>query len=137
MLSVGELSGRAGVPRRTIRYYESIDLLPRPSRAENGYRQYGEEDVRRLHFVRSARALDFTLDDIREILAFRDREEPPCGYVLNLMKLQMEVIEERIADLQRLRADLDRLYEAGRRLPEDVQMRSCVCHLIEAVPEQA
>ncbi len=130
MFEIGELSERSGVSSKTIRYYEEIGLLPPARRGENGYRLYDESDIARLQFVRNARALDFALDDIKEILAFKERDEPPCGYVLNLMEEQIHTISERIRQLEVLRAELARLYEIGRNLPEDAQMRSCVCHLI-------
>lgn len=131
MLRIGELSDHVGVPSKTIRYYEEIGLLPEPQRAENGYRIYADADVDRLQFIRRARALDFSLDDIAEILAFRERDEPPCRYVMDLMCDQIVVIEQRIRDLERLRDELTALHTAGQNLPEDVQMRACVCHLIQ------
>ncbi len=130
MLRIGELSEHTGVPSKTIRYYEDIGLLPEPQRSANGYRIYDEADVERLAFIRRARALDFALDDITEILAFREREEPPCRYVMDLMRSRIEDIEQRLRDLERLRDELTALYEAGQRLPEDARMKECVCHLI-------
>ena len=131
MFRIGELSALAGVSARTIRYYEKIGLLPPARRADNGYRLYDEADMERLRFIRRARALDFALDDIKEILAFRERGEPPCRYVMDVMSARIEEITARIRDLERLRDELTTLVEAGRRLPEDLQMNSCVCHLIE------
>lgn len=131
MLRIGDLSTLIGVPTKTIRYYESIGLLPKPQRSENGYRWYAEADVDRLQFIRRARALDFTLDDIAEILAFQERNEPPCRYVMAVMKEQIDEIQRRIRDLQHLRDELTALYEMGKGLPEDVQMRACVCHFIQ------
>lgn len=131
MFQIGELSARAGVPEKTIRYYEEIHLLPPARRGENGYRLYDDTDVERLRFVRRARELDFALDDIAEILAFRDRGEPPCRYVMTLMREQIDLIQERIRSLEQMRDELRMLHEAGRHLPEDIQMRTCVCHLIE------
>lgn len=131
MLSIGQLSQQTGISPQAIRYYERIALLPPPQRAANGYRVYTEADVERLNFIRRARALDFTLDEIDEILAFRERQEPPCSYVLDVMDRRIEEINARIRDLQRLRDEMTELYEAGRLLPEDVQMRECVCHLIK------
>ncbi len=131
MFQIGELSARTGVPEKTIRYYEDIALLPPPRRGQNGYRLYDETDIERLQFIRRARTLDFALDDIAEILAFRDRNEPPCRYVMALMRDQIDKIVERIRSLEQVRAELNILYEAGQRLPEDVQMRRCVCHLIQ------
>ncbi len=137
MFPIGELSERTGVTSKAISYYEEIELLPAAHRAENGYRVYEEPDVERLRFISRARALDFALDDIREILAFREREEPPCGYVMNLMQERIEEITNRIRDLERMQNELTVLHKAGQLLPEDVQMRSCVCHLLETGVEQS
>ncbi|MBZ0305956.1 MAG: heavy metal-responsive transcriptional regulator [Anaerolineae bacterium] len=131
MLSIGDLSDQTGVSTQTIRYYERIHLLPEPKRANNGYRIYNEIDVERLQFIQRARALDFSLDDVGEILAFRERNEPPCQYVMGVMKTQIDEILARIHDLERLRDELSNLYQAGKELPDDVQMRTCVCHLIK------
>lgn len=131
MASIGELSQQTGVSTQTIRYYEHINLLPKPRRASNGYRVYDNQDVERLLFVNRARRLDFALDDIAEILAFRDQNEPPCRYVMDVMAQQITEIERRITDLQRLRDELVALYRAGLTMPEDIEMKQCVCHLIK------
>lgn len=132
MLSIGELSQQTGVSTQTIRYYERIKLLPEPNRAGNRYRVYDDSDVERLLFVNRARQLDFALEDIAEILAFRDRHEPPCSYVMNLMTRQIAEIERRIADLQRLRGELVNLHRIGLTMPEDIEMKQCICHLIQS-----
>jgi DNA-binding transcriptional MerR regulator len=131
MLTIGELAKQTGTLDKTIRYYESIGLLPEPERADNGYRLYGETDVERLRFIRRARALDFALDDIDEILAFREQGQPPCSYVMDLMQRRLEEVEARIRDFEQMRDELKALYSAGQDLPEDVLMRDCVCHLIQ------
>lgn len=129
MFHIKDLSAKTGVSPKTIRYYESIQLLPTPSRATNGYRLYNEADLERLNFIRRARALDFTLEDIAAILAFRERGEPPCCFVMTTIQQRVVAIETRIQDLQRLHQELETLYEAGHTLPQDVQMQTCVCHL--------
>ena len=131
MVSIGELSQQTGVSTQAIRYYEQIKLLPAPKRAGNSYREYDDSDVERLQFVKRARQLDFALGDIAEILAFRDQNEPPCQYVMNVMAQQISAIEERVADLQRLRDELATLHRAGLTMPEDIEMKQCVCHLIQ------
>ena len=131
MYRIGEVSAQTGQSTKTIRYYEEINLTPSTERTANGYRIYSEEDVDRLRFIRSARALDFSLEDIEEILAFRDREEPPCRYVMDLMKDHIEKISDRIRELERLRSELGHLVEVGLTLPEDIQMKSCICHVIQ------
>ncbi len=137
MYSIGQISQKTGVSPETIRYYERIALLPSPHRADNGYRQYDDEDVERLQFIRRSRALNFALDEIQEILAFRERNEPPCHYVMGVMAEHIEEIETRIADLEKLRDDMQTLYEAGKHLPEDIQMKRCVCHLIQTSSNRA
>ncbi|HFD39378.1 MAG TPA: heavy metal-responsive transcriptional regulator, partial [Anaerolineae bacterium] len=86
----------------------------------------------RLQFIRRARALDFALDDIGEILAFRDRGEAPCLYVLRTIDRKIDEVEQRIADLEQLRRDLVELRQAAQGLPvDDVEGKECVCHLIQ------
>ena len=84
-MQIKTLADKTGLSDSTIRYYESIGLLPEPGRLSNGYRDYDESDVARLQFVAGARTLDFSLDDIAEILALRDRREAPCRVVLTLL----------------------------------------------------
>jgi DNA-binding transcriptional MerR regulator len=132
MFPIRELSRRASVPTKTIRYYEEIGLLPPAQRAENGYRVYDEADVERLKYIRQSRALDFALEDIGEILAFRDREELPCDYILDLVSEKIQEIEARIQDLERLRDQLRTMQEAGKRLPDDPALRRCACRHIQS-----
>jgi DNA-binding transcriptional MerR regulator len=131
MFQIRELSRRTGVPSKTIRYYEDIGLLAPAQRAENGYRLYGEADADRLRFIKNARALDFSLHEIAQILSARDRNNPPCTHVVELLRDHVSQIDARIRELQALRDELTHLYDEGKDLPEDIQMRTCVCHLIQ------
>ena len=72
VLSIGALSKRSGVNVETIRYYEKIGIMPKPNRTGGGYRTYGPEHVKRLHFVRRDRELGFTLDELRGLLRLVD-----------------------------------------------------------------
>lgn len=136
MYQIGEVSEKADVSTQAIRYYERIGVLPEARRSRNGYRIYDDNDVDRLRFVRSARALDFSLDDIQEILELRDQGMAPCTYVMGLMHEQITAIDDRIRQLQRLRGDLRRLHRAGLQMPDDVRMKECVCHLIESTGDE-
>ena len=136
ILEIGELSRQTGVAIKTIRYYEEIGLLAPARRGENRYRLYDPKEIERLRFIRSARALGFSLQEIAQILAARDRQEPPCNHVMSLIQSHIDEIEIRIRELDQLKRDLASLYEAGQALPEDVDMRSCVCHLIKTSPRQ-
>ena len=80
-MRIGEVAERLAVNPRTIRYYESIGLIPEPARTESDYRDYDEKDFERIRFIKTARRLDLALDEIREILAFADKSQVPCGHV--------------------------------------------------------
>ena len=132
MFQINELSKHANVSPKTIRYYEEVGLLTSPVRASNNYRLYDEDAVERLRFIRSARSLDFSIQEITKVLSTLDRNETPCNHVVELLQKHLGDIEARIRDLERLKEELTQLYETGKDLPEDIQMRSCVCHLIKA-----
>jgi len=122
-------------PAKTIRYYEGIGLLPPPERQKNGYRDYDETDVDRVRFVAGARSLDFSLDDIQEILALRERREAPCRVVLDLLQERADEISRRITELQRMEAELRELQRLGLTFPtDDVDGKNCVCHLVSEHP---
>jgi DNA-binding transcriptional MerR regulator len=130
-LRIGQLAALAGVSVKTIRFYEERDILPQPRRADNDYRIYAASDVERLLFVRGARSLGLSLDDIKEVLAFKERGEAPCRYVLGLLEEKISQIEGHVLRLQQLRDELLTLVEEGSQLPTDqVDMKECVCHLI-------
>ena len=108
-MRIGELAGRLGVTTKSIRFYESIGLLPDPARTPSGYRRYGEADAERLTFIKTAQRLGLSLDEIREIIAFRDRGERPCDYVADLLRRQVADLDGRIREMRTLRAELKSL----------------------------
>lgn len=116
-MRIRDLAERSGLSEKTIRYYESIGILPSPRRALNGYREYGEQDVERARFVAGARSLDLSLDDISEILAMQNRREHPCRTVLNLLKQKANQIAKRIQLLQQMEEGLRKLYVLGLTFP--------------------
>ncbi len=127
-MRIGELAGAVSLPTKTIRYYEEIGLLPPPERTANGYRSYDESASERLRFVKAAQAVGFSLGEIREIVAFRDRGEEPCAHVLDLVDRRAQDIADRIAALERMRRDLRRLFSRARAVPRH---NGSYCHLIE------
>jgi len=129
---IHELTQRTGVPTKTIRYYESIGLLPRPKRMSNNYRQYAPADAERLRFIASARTLGFSLEDISEILAARDSGIAPCQRVLDAIGQRLNEIDRHIADLLTLRDSLKQLQSEGAILPlDDVSGEHCICYLLK------
>ncbi|TNB75669.1 heavy metal-responsive transcriptional regulator [Arthrobacter sp. BB-1] len=131
MMKIGELAGMAGVNPKTIRYYESIGVLPEPARTASGYRDYDGSFLDRLTFIRSAQTLGVTLDEIREILLFSERGEAPCSYVRGVLTSQLEGIGSRIRELELLRDQLTEIVSEAARLSPEVQ--GCTCRLIEHV----
>ena len=130
-MQIKELSERTGLAEKTIRYYEEVGVLPPANRRPNGYREYGEADVERVRFAAGLRRLDFSLDDVSEIMAMRDRREAPCRVVLDLLSAKAEVISQRVAELSRLQRELRSLYSLGLTFPtDDVDGKNCVCHLV-------
>ena len=129
-MKIGDLAGRVGVETSTIRYYESVGLLPEPSRTPSGYRDYDDGDIDRLSFIRSARDLGLGLDAIGDIIDFRDRGQTPCGHVVGLLADERRAIDHRIAELVETRAELDRLLERAATLPPMGEADRCVCHII-------
>lgn len=130
-MKIGELGERVGVNPKTIRYYESIGVLPAPVRTASGYRDYDDAYAGRLTFARTAQRLGMTLDEVREILAFRERGEVPCTYVRGVLEAQVSSVDRRIEELQALRVQLVELAAAADVLPE--ADAGVTCRLIEHV----
>jgi DNA-binding transcriptional MerR regulator len=129
---IGELASRTGVNAKTIRYYEGVGLLPPAARLPSGYRQYSEADVERLGFIRNAKALGVTLEEIKEVLAFRDRGEAPCPYVLKLLNAKEKEIQGRIGGLRMLAQELRRLRRAAVKIPaRELTAKARFCHILE------
>lgn len=127
---IQELAQISGVPAKTIRYYESIGLLPEPERAQNNYRQYTPAAAERLRFIVSARSLGFGLADIGEFFRARDVGALPCRRVLDSFEDRIRDIDRRIADLLALRDTLARVQSDAAHLPADKQCNEqCVCDL--------
>lgn len=134
---IHELAQLTGVSAKTIRYYESIGLMPSPERADNNYRQYSPEAVERLRFIVSSRSLGFNLTDIGEFLSARDEGTLPCQRVLNSFDKRILDIDQRIADLLALRDTLNRIRSDGASLPPDKKCdEQCVCYLINSNLEE-
>lgn len=111
---IGALAERTGVTAETIRYYERVGVLPQPVRGNAGYRRYGPADVERLSFVRRARDLGFSLDEVRELLSLADEPDRPCAEVDQLARAHLAQVEAKIAQLAALRAELVRVIGACR-----------------------
>jgi MerR family transcriptional regulator, copper efflux regulator len=109
-LSIGQIAEQAGVAVDTVRYYERNGLMTPAGRLASGYRRYGISELRRLRFIRRAKGLGFTLDDIRALLALSDERD--VAEVKRAAQRKLDDIDHRIAELQRVRAGLNTLIAA-------------------------
>lgn len=105
-MQIGELAKRAGVAIDTVRYYEREGLVPKPPRQRSGYRRYEEDDVLRLRFIRRAKALGFTLEEIAGLLDLSARRTGDMSELKQAAELRLQALDARIAELERVRAGL-------------------------------
>jgi Hg(II)-responsive transcriptional regulator len=105
-LTIGQVARRAGVGVETVRFYERQGLLEEPARRASGYRQYGEDVVSRLRFIRRAKELGFTLKEVAELIALRLDPSTTSADVRRQAQAKLDDLEARIRDLQRIRQAL-------------------------------
>jgi DNA-binding transcriptional MerR regulator len=119
-MKIGELGNRTDVSAKTIRYYEDIGLLPEPERAENGYREYQEDAVLRLQFIRDAQASGLTLTEIGSVLDLRSDGEGTCEHVVTLLERHLNDLDLHIESLRKTRKNLAALTSRAKTLnPEE------------------
>jgi len=118
-MNIGQAAERSGLPPKTIRYYEEIGLVA-PDRAENGYRDYDETNVHNLRFVQRARALGFSVEECRQLLALYQDRTRSSADVKALAREKLHEIDRKIAQMKELRATLVTLIDAchGDARPE-------------------
>ena len=110
-MNISQVSGKAGLPAKTIRYYEDIGLIT-PARGANGYRSFSDSDVHKLAFLGRARALGFTIEDCRRLLALWEDKDRASADVRALAQDHLARIEGKIADLAAMRDTLGDLVQS-------------------------
>ncbi|MHA6344441.1 Cu(I)-responsive transcriptional regulator [Roseivivax sp. CAU 1761] len=110
-MNIGDVARRSGLPTKTIRYYEEIGLI-RPLRSDNGYRAFRDSDLHKLAFLGRARALGFTIEDCRTLMALYEDERRDNAEVRQIAREHLTRIEEKIAQLNAMRDTLSHLVEA-------------------------
>jgi DNA-binding transcriptional MerR regulator len=135
LLTIGEVARLAQVTPDTIRYYERVGVVPRPSRTPAGYRQYANGVVHRLALIRSAQQFGFSLKELAEFLRVRDAGGKPCFQVRDAAQRILDAADQQIAALVRARHDMRRTLKAWDRTlaatPENEQAR-----LLEQLPSR-
>lgn len=114
-MKIGDLGRTFDVPVETIRYYEQKKLLPPPARTQGNYRIYSDAHADRLRFILNCRALDMSLVEIGDLLAYHDNPTEKCDNVNTLLDEHIGHVAERLAELRRLEQQLRRLRNACRR----------------------
>lgn len=131
-LSIGKLAKATGTKVETIRYYESIGLLAQPARTKSNYRAYSAHHLARLSFIRRARALGFSIDQVRELLKLADQKNISCEAVDAIAREHLAEIDRKLRDLNTLRSELSSvIVQCGHGTISD-------CRIIETLaPELA
>lgn len=130
VLTIGQLARKAGVGVETVRFYERRGLLEEPDRKQSGYRQYGEDEVARLRFIRRAKELGFSLKEIAELMGLRHDPSATRSDVRERVRSKVEDIEAKLRDLLRIKEVLLSLSDAchGDGPAED-------CPILRAIDE--
>ncbi|HEX2054178.1 MAG TPA: heavy metal-responsive transcriptional regulator [Actinomycetota bacterium] len=108
-LKVSDVARQAGVSADAVRYYESLGLLRPAERTPSGYRQFDEEAVRRISFIKDAQSLGLQLSEIGELLKIRDEGACPCGHTKSLLQQRLDEVNRELAVLNKLRVELEQL----------------------------
>lgn len=131
---IGRLAAATAVTTKTLRFYENEGLLAEPARTPAGYRDYPDQAIDRVRFIRHAQAAGLTLAHISQILRIRDGGDPPCDHLAQLIDQRLDDVERRLTELEHTRTELHAL---KRRL-DDLDPADCddtgIC---AAIPDPA
>ena len=130
-MKIGELANATGLTTKTIRYYELHRLLEEPRRTDSGYRIFGPEDVERLEFIKKAKSLGLSLEEIRDILLLYEQRRSPCVHVLALLDRKLEQVDNMLSELDEFRRGLLRLRMESQVRLEQLPEESRICGIIE------
>jgi MerR family copper efflux transcriptional regulator len=111
-MNIGEAAKASGVSAKMIRHYESVGLFPEAARTDSGYRQYTDKEVATLRFIRHARDLGFSIEQIRELLGLWQNRKRPSRQVKALAQAHIQELEEKLRELREMRATLEHLVQS-------------------------
>src|SRR5487761_98467 len=130
-MQIGELAKAASVNVQTVRFYERRSLLPNPPRKESGYRVYSDADLHCLRFIRQAKALGFSLQEIGTILRMREHGECPCSEVTKIAERHLHEVGEQIERLRQFYHELSSALKRWKRSGMRSVSGDAICALIE------
>jgi MerR family transcriptional regulator, copper efflux regulator len=113
-MNIGQAAAHSGVSAKMVRHYESLGLLPRVARTEAGYRQYGDNEVHTLRFIRRARDLGFSIAEIGELLKLWQNRRRASAEVRRIAQRHVDDLERRIAEMQAMQRTLEHLIHCCR-----------------------
>ena len=125
-MTIGDLARAGGVNVETVRYYQRLGILTEPARARGTIRRYPDDALRRLHFIKRAQRLGFSLDEVKILLGLSDGRH--CVETRELAERKLVIVEEKLADLNAMQDARTDLISACRR-----GGRGCGCPLIDAL----
>ncbi|MBT8421536.1 MAG: MerR family transcriptional regulator [Gammaproteobacteria bacterium] len=134
-LTVTELANRSGATPHAVRYYTRLGLLRPERNPDNGYRMYRHAEVSWLRFIRQAKRLGYTLNEIREIMHDSDRSESPCPRVREILQRRIDENRWQLEELLALQTRMEQALQLWKDMPDGIPDGHSVCHLIESFDE--
>ena len=135
MLTVNELSRKSDAPAHVVRYYVRIGLIRPVKKLENGYRLFEEQDAARIKFIRMAKHLGFTLNEIKQITSHSDKGESPCDDVRKIIQHRIKENRAKIEEMIKLQERMEGALNQWKLMPNGIPDGHSVCHLIESIDE--
>ncbi len=137
MLTVNELAIQANAPAHVVRYYTRIGLIEPSAQQANGYRLFSPRDANRLRFIRMAKQLGFTLNEIREITRHAEHGGSPCEDVRRIIQEHIEENRAKIEEMQNLQTRMEQALTQWESMPNGVPDGNSICHLVESFDPDA
>lgn len=132
MMTVSEISAMGGVAPHVIRFYSRIGLLKPARDPDNGYKLFSRSDVGRLHFIRQAQSLGYTLDEIGEILVTCSKGQSPCARVRQILRERIRQNRNKLDELMALQKRMEQALASWEKMPDLGPRGESQCHLIES-----
>ena len=137
MYTVNQLAKESNAAAHVVRYYLRIGLIEPSAQQENGYRLFAPAQATRLRFIRMAKQLGFTLNEIRQILRHSECHESPCQDVRKIIQHRIEDNRVKIEEMMKLQARMESALALWQNMPDGEPDGNSVCHLIESFEDDA
>lgn len=133
MLTINELAKRSGLAPQIVRYYVRIGLIEADGRRENGYRLFGLHNVKLLRFIRAAKNLGFTLNEIKQITERAEQGESPCPDVRSIIRHRIRENRAKLDAMLSLQNRMEQALEQWNAMPDSLPDGGSICRLVESV----